>query len=1449
MMGAALGEEREGVGMGDVHAVDAGGFSHQNSGGRESLEEGTVAGYNFPGPSTDSLDGQRKTFVFGNRPLEATTPQAPRNNNNDNRNSPSDGHAIFAGSSDSRNPRRSILQRRRDAAAAAVLGGGGRRQSGTRFEETEDEGKNTATNDEGDDPFTASEGRDLVRALRFRRNLPPSAAMYLLSKMESRSVARLRVQVLREYKETMGRSWPAPGGGKFGDVGEAAPASTSLAHIALGDAQRSSASSAGSLDAFRDEPEAARSVRAGVSRNAGSSNNQSPPIVAPIARRRGAPPGSELVPTAPLQNSPLMLPPPPRGGEFLKSHAGAGARGASESRDGVRSRAPYERRSSVAGGEMLAPRVTRGGDPDGLLTPAHKARATARRQSLREQRSFAHSTPGGDRVWQPAATANQGTPWAGAPRTHVRGEGSGGAPRSRVHEEPPAVGGDDIANRRTPARYSLGSLRSPAAMARRVISLLDDAASLRTPLRLSPPSANPTTVIEDVAVQPDTAYAEEGRLPTKMLSVPYPNTKVDPGAGNDGRDKERKARLASPAAKLPPSRWARREIQTQTDDGLIGSGGRGSGGGGSSSASPSPRRQSRKRKTDEYVQDDEGKDASAPAGEGEGGKEMEVDGRKPTAVGTQMSPAAVVGMAGVADDVESTGISPHRNKRARTNSEVLLDQQLKQGRGNDADGGHAANDGRKQDTRSSIDRDGKDKSSAEVTTGGDGDKKNDDGDLAASETPKRPNDSSADGAERRREAHGTDRHLGGKSPYVRGDGGMKPRPYRSAAAGGVRFTDSEAQQAPTKLDYWTCRGCYVRIYDMDAKECDMCLRPKNFGTPYYKQPRAVLANGRTLHNVRINLEAAKMSTPARSTPAAINAAPTIGSGPVPGSEPGSAVATGGGSTPKATSVRFSSDTKGFSPTPTPTPTSTAIATATATAAPSLTPTPAAAPATPGPGFSFAASRDTSLSTPAPVTATPSTPAFSFGSTAAAASAGGAAAAPAPAVSDPAAASAARPAKRTAFQFSAPASTAAGATAPADTAFGTAAENPGFVAVAAAQSDKATSVTAAPAPASATAGFTFGSTASKTPSVADVAATAAAAPAATAVAPGGSTTASFTFGGTSSSTSTAAKTSPAASGAGVTAAPTASSFFKSGTDAPPKSPPKSKGAGGFTSFAAPTPAPVAPASSTAGFTFGAAAAAATSGAALAPVPAATPAPAPAASPFLFGGAAPAPAVGATAVPAAAPAAGATGASTGLAMPAPTTFPVFGTAAFGSTVGGVRAPSPAGSVGGFGASGQGAPKRGASPAGSAGGFGPSGQGAPKRGGSLANTAFGGGAAGAFGAQPGATGLFGAAGADASAAPQATAGGFSFGAAAAPSATGFSVQPPSTQFGTTAPAAGTATGGFVGVGAAGGFPPVAGAAPVVRPPANAGGAFNLGAQQAQPNTNKAGRRMVKGRRPKKR
>lgn len=324
-------------------------------------------------------------------------------------------------------------------------------------------------------------------------------------------------------------------------------------------------------------------------------------------------------------------------------------------------------------------------------------------------------------------------------------------------------------------------------------------ATLPRKTQLSPPSANPTTVIEDVAVQPDTAYAEEGRLPTKMLSVPYPNTKVDPGAGNDGRDKERKARLASPAAKLPPSRWARREIQTQTDDGLIGSGGRGSGGGGSSSASPSPRRQSRKRKTDEYVQDDEGKDASAPAGEGEGGKEMEVDGRKPTAVGTQMSPAAVVGMAGVADDVESTGISPHRNKRARTNSEVLLDQQLKQGRGNDADGGHAANDGRKQDTRRSIDRDGKDKSSAEVTTGGDGDKKNDDGDLAASETPKRPNDSSADGAERRREAHGTDRHLGGKSPYVRGDGGMKPRPYRSAAAGGVRFTDSEAQQAPTKV--------------------------------------------------------------------------------------------------------------------------------------------------------------------------------------------------------------------------------------------------------------------------------------------------------------------------------------------------------------------------------------------------------------------------------------------------------------------------------------------------------------------------------------------------------------------------------------------------------------------------------------------------------------------------
>ena len=54
------------------------------------------------------------------------------------------------------------------------------------------------TETETDHSLTPTQQRDLVRALRFRRGLPPAAAMYILSKMEGELASRLRDQILRE---------------------------------------------------------------------------------------------------------------------------------------------------------------------------------------------------------------------------------------------------------------------------------------------------------------------------------------------------------------------------------------------------------------------------------------------------------------------------------------------------------------------------------------------------------------------------------------------------------------------------------------------------------------------------------------------------------------------------------------------------------------------------------------------------------------------------------------------------------------------------------------------------------------------------------------------------------------------------------------------------------------------------------------------------------------------------------------------------------------------------------------------------------------------------------------------------------------------------------------------------------------------------------------------------
>lgn len=312
-MGAAGVGERGGVGaIQDVGFPVVGGLNTRR--GRYEMEDGADDHV-----SATSSRPRQEPFVFG----------ADRSSNH----FPSDG-AAEARSGEGSQRRAGTLQQRRRAAATAVLRGGGHGRMQDEDFETDDGGGDEGNKMSGDEPFTLSEQRDIVRAVRFRRNLPPSAALYILSKMESRQAAHIRKQIMREYRKYRGRTG-------------AAAARRRPAHASL----------------------------------SGSGSSRSPALVAPVARRRVAPPGSELVPTAPLRNAPLMLPPPPRG---LSGRTDDTASAAGD-RDGMRPGVSYDRRSS-AGERMQAPSAPRGGDPDGLLTPARRARAGARQQDSGRER-------------------------------------------------------------------------------------------------------------------------------------------------------------------------------------------------------------------------------------------------------------------------------------------------------------------------------------------------------------------------------------------------------------------------------------------------------------------------------------------------------------------------------------------------------------------------------------------------------------------------------------------------------------------------------------------------------------------------------------------------------------------------------------------------------------------------------------------------------------------------------------------------------------------------------------------------------------------------------------------------------------------------------------------------------------------------------------------------------
>lgn len=208
-----------------------------------------------------------------------------------------------------------IIQSRYDAAAAAAAPR--RRRS--------DENA-----DEGDPPFTPTELKDLVRSLRFRRGLPPAAAMYLLSKLESRSAALVRQQILDEHRDLIAALQDPVGGAAEGGTA----ARESRRGGTMGDPRARSGARGGGV-----------------------------PLVAPVARRRVTPPGADLAPPAPLQ-SPVMLPPPPRG--FF---AGGGSAG----RQRLFDHRPEMQRE-------MPPPAPRGEDSVDLLTPA-------RRRTLAEGRN------------------------------------------------------------------------------------------------------------------------------------------------------------------------------------------------------------------------------------------------------------------------------------------------------------------------------------------------------------------------------------------------------------------------------------------------------------------------------------------------------------------------------------------------------------------------------------------------------------------------------------------------------------------------------------------------------------------------------------------------------------------------------------------------------------------------------------------------------------------------------------------------------------------------------------------------------------------------------------------------------------------------------------------------------------------------------------------------------
>lgn len=195
-------------------------------------------------------------------------------------------------------------------------------------------------NTNGKKPFlTPGKVQGFVRAMRFRRGVPPMVAMYLLSKIESESAARLRLEILRLINDRPSDEDEDTSTGKLAQSQPVVP----MGRLATGSLGKT------------DDSEVKRAV----------------PLVAPVALRPATPQEEGLVPSAVLESS--LMPPPPPSSRRRATMGPSAAAAAAVANVGASRRMSMSSRSEVGFGSGM--RKPSGGFNDGvdLLTPSRRA--------------------------------------------------------------------------------------------------------------------------------------------------------------------------------------------------------------------------------------------------------------------------------------------------------------------------------------------------------------------------------------------------------------------------------------------------------------------------------------------------------------------------------------------------------------------------------------------------------------------------------------------------------------------------------------------------------------------------------------------------------------------------------------------------------------------------------------------------------------------------------------------------------------------------------------------------------------------------------------------------------------------------------------------------------------------------------------------------------------------